>query len=566
VASGDTTANSTVLWTLAPAAGQVTFDFSTDPGFNTIAGSVIVTASDPLVPVKASIAGLGSGTQYYYRATDSALNASSGVFRTSLAPGTKAGLRFGVSGDWRGELAPYPAVANVPARNLEFFHALGDTVYADVPSPALNQPQATTLADFRTKHREVYTERYGLNTLAALRQSTSLLVTYDDHEVTDDFAGAALASSDPRFAGEPTGTLINQSTLFNNGLTAFHEYHPIRNEIYGAVAETRTAGRPKLYRNNRYGDDAVVITLDARSFRDEGLPAVASPLDPTAATFKNDSYFLDRTMLGRTQLADLKQDLVAAQSAGVTWKFVMIPEPIQNLGVIQASDRYEGYARERADILRFIKQNDIQNVVFVAADIHGTIVNNLTYEENTPGAASPEIQTGAFEITTGPVAYDAPFGPTVVAQAVAAGLITPAAYAAYLALDRNGKDQYVKALGNTLLQIEGYDPIGIESAALTGIDATLLAGDYVSLHDYGWTEFEIDPATQRLVVTTYGIEPYTAAQLATDAAAIVSREPIVLSQFTVMPVPEPATWLLAAVCGTMIGICRGQFASLLHSR
>ena len=384
VAAGDTTANSTVLWALTPAAGQVTFEYATDPSFATLAGSANVAATSGLVPVKTSIAGLAAGTQYHYRATDSGGNTSSGVFRTSAAPGMHAGLRFGVSGDWRGELASYPAVVNAPARNLEFFHALGDTVYADVPSPALNIPQATTLDEFRTKHREIYTERFGLNALAGLRQSTSLLATYDDHEVTDDFAGAALASSDPRFSGEPAGTLINQSTLFNNGLQVFHEYHPIRTETYGAVAETRTAGRPKFYRNNRYGDDAVVITLDARSFRDEMLPAATSPLDPTAATFKNDSYFLDRTMLGRTQLADLKQDLAAAQAAGVTWKFVMIPEPIQNLGVIEAPDRYEGYARERADVLRFIKQNQIQNVVFIAADIHGTIVNNLTYEDNAP--------------------------------------------------------------------------------------------------------------------------------------------------------------------------------------
>ena len=40
------------------------------------------------------------------------------------------GLRFGVAGDWRGELAPYPAISNVAGRNLDFFVEHGDTIYA----------------------------------------------------------------------------------------------------------------------------------------------------------------------------------------------------------------------------------------------------------------------------------------------------------------------------------------------------------------------------------------------------------------------------------------------------
>jgi phosphodiesterase/alkaline phosphatase D-like protein len=94
----------------------------------------------------------------------------------------------------------------------------------------------------------------------------------------------------------------------------------------------------------------------------------------------------------------------------------MLPEPIQNLGVIAASDRYEGYAAERAALLKFIDDNNISNVVFVSADIHGTLVNNLTYQL---GPGLPQIPTNAFEISTGSVAYDAPFGPTVLQLAAA---------------------------------------------------------------------------------------------------------------------------------------------------
>ena len=92
--------------------------------------------------------------------------------RTPGEPGTFRGLRFGVSGDWRGELSPYPALQNAAERDLDFFVELGDTIYADYPSPAVPADQARTLAEFRAKHSEVYSARFGLNAWAELRSST----------------------------------------------------------------------------------------------------------------------------------------------------------------------------------------------------------------------------------------------------------------------------------------------------------------------------------------------------------------------------------------------------------
>jgi len=561
VASGDTDQTSTVLWAASDTVGNVLFEVSTDPAFGAILDSANVAATDPLLPVKQSFSGLSAGTQYYYRATDSSSATVAGNFRTPAAAGTSAGLRFGVSGDWRGELSPYPAVRNVPDRNLDFFSALGDTIYADFPSPALPIPQAQTLEDFRIKHREVYSSRFGLNTLADLRQSTTLVLNIDDHEVIDDFAGGAPAASDPRFGDNTPGRLINDTQLFDNGLQAFHEYNPLRNDFYGDVAEDRMDFERKLYRANRHGQDAAVFNLDARSFRDAPLADVTNPSDPVAVgTFLANSYFQDRTILGRTQLADLKLDLSQAQADGVTWKFVLVPEPIQNLGVVAASDRFEGYARERADLLRFIDTNDIQNVVFIAADIHGTLVNNVTYENVAPGPGSPEIQTGAFEITTGAVAFDAPFGPTVANIAFQAGLLNAGQLAFYNSLPVNNdpdsipndKDDFIKGLVNAQLAAQGYDPIGIEPATLTGIDAELLQGDYAAVHTYGWTEFEIDPVTQQLLVTTYGIAPYTEDDIDADPSSITSRMPFIVSQFRVTPVPEPTSVVLIGLGGILL--------------
>jgi phosphodiesterase/alkaline phosphatase D-like protein len=389
VASGDTTQNSTVLWTHSQSLGTVKFEYSTKADFSVIAGSKTATVTNAQQPVKVEIEGLTAGTNYFYRAIDATGATASGTFSTATAVGTQAGLRFGVSGDWRGEIAPYPALANADERNLKFFVALGDTIYADYPSPALRnsngtkKAQATTLADYRAKHNEVYSSRFGQNTLADLRGSTSIFATIDDHEVVNDFQGGQnltrVSAADQTLYGVNTG-LVNDSPLYENGLQAFQEYNPIRDRFYGETGDSRTANERKLYRANTYGSDAINIVLDARSFRDPGLAPVTNLNDPAqVGNYLAKSFDPTRTFLGRVQVEELKKDLFQAHQDGITWKFVNLPEPMQNIGVFGASDRYEGYAAERTEILKFIDDNKISNVVFIAADIHGTLVNNLTF-------------------------------------------------------------------------------------------------------------------------------------------------------------------------------------------
>ena len=551
IASGDTTQTSTVLWTRSQFTGAVKFEYSTKADFSSIAGTKTASVTNPLQPVKVDVTGLNTGTDYFYRVTDLAGASATGKFSTAAAIGKQSGLRFGVSGDWRGELAPYPAIANADERGLKFFVQLGDTVYGDVASPALKdangneKPQAITLEDYRIKNDEVYGSRFGQNYFADLRASTSIFSTIDDHEVTNDFQGGqnlATSSAALQALYGATSGLVNDSPLYENGLQAFQEYNPIQDQFYGQTGDARTAGERKLYRANTFGSDAINIVLDARSFRDPGLAGVTNLADQAqVGNFLAQSFNPARTFIGRVQVEDLKRDLLQAQKDGVTWKFINLPEPIQNLGVLAASDRYEGYAAERTEILRFINENKINNVVFVAADIHGTVVNNLTYQL---GVGQAQIATNAFEITTGSVAYDAPFGPTVAELALGVGLLTPAQKAFYDSLPvandadniSNDKDDFIKSIVDGGLSPLGYDPVGLNNNLTQAnglIKAKLLQGDYVATQTYGWTEFNIDATTQKLTVTTYGIESYTRAQVEAAPNLIISRQPKIVSQFEV---------------------------------
>lgn len=541
VAAGDFDQDSAVLWTRSAFPGVVTFTY----GLN-LTDTVVLTRTvvDSLQPVTVTLSGLLSDTQYFYRAFTPLTGGITGTFRTAAPVGVQTGLRFGVSGDWRGDLAPYPAVRNAPARNLRFFVELGDTIYADIPSPAVPVTQATTLDEYRQKHDEVYAKHESLNTLADIRRSMGIFAVIGDHEVMNDFAGGAGADTDARFP--ETSGLINDTDLFELGLQAFHEYNPLQHERYGTVGgDGRMDNERKFYRYRTFGQDAALFVLDTRSFRDTPITPLTSAeySNPFALlTFLNKTFTPGRTLLGSQQLQDLKTDLLDAQAKNITWKFVAIPEPIQNLGPAGAQDRFEGYAAERADLLKYIVDNKIENVVFVAADLHGTIVNNLTYQTAVGGA---QQSTSAFEITTGSVAFDAPFGPAIITLAAAANLITPTTQSLYASLPItedmdsvvNDKDDLVKSFANQLLGTLGYDPVGLEGSP---INATLLQGDYLAVHTFGWTEFAIAADTQSLTVTTYGIDAYTAAELSAEPTAITSRMPRIVSQFRVVPVGAAA--------------------------
>jgi alkaline phosphatase D len=482
----------------------------------------IVLVRDPEVPIRVTLHNLEPDTRYTYAFTSLTGDSSLGTFETPARPYALHGLRFGVTGDVRGDLAPYPALGNAPSRKLDFFVNLGDTIYADLPSPAFAGAQARTRSEFRRKHDEVLSARFDLNVLARLRQSTAWFATIDDHDVTNDFAGGAPPATDRRFLPSEA-PYINETRLFTNGLQAFQEFNPLANEYYRRTRDVRTDGKRRLYRYRLFGRDAALFLLDARSFRDPELPAVQNPADPVqVAGFLAAAFTPGRTMLGRAQLDDLKADLRDATTKGVTWKFIMVTEPIQNIGVVAASDRFEGYAAERAELLQFIDQAGITNVVFVTADLHGTLVNNITYQQAPFG---PQLPVDAFEVITGPAAYSQPLGPTLVQTVAALGLISPAQLQFYTASPRAVKDAFVEDLINTQIVSLGYDPLGLDPAFL-------VKGGYVAAHVFGWTEFDIDRVTQALTITTYGIEPYGPTDLAIPSG-VVNRQPEIVSQFRV---------------------------------
>jgi phosphodiesterase/alkaline phosphatase D-like protein len=579
VAAGDVDQSSVVLWARATSDGKVRFEYGTDPSFRTADGcadeDVVIDRGD-IIPSKAPITGLLAGTQYYYRACRGSCASAGeqdcqarGSFRTPHAGGRR-GLRFGVSSCFEGRMRPFVSIRNVPARDLDFFVALGDVAYAD-HADACGGP-AADLDDFRCKHRLAYQQwKYpDDNMFAQARASTVFFASIDDHEVVNDFAGGEGCNGD----------CYNDTDLFEFGLQAFEEYAPSREDSYGETGDPRTANERKLYRYRTFGKDAALFVLDARSFRDgpdagQQVCDYADVLDKFPVCdyleFEFESYQRSVTMLGSAQLQELLNDLSDAEDSGIIWKFILVPEPMQNLGPAGAPDRFEGYAHERAVILDFIEKNCIGNVVFISGDIHGTIANNLVYRPFFGGNPTDFLTTlrkysSSWDISTGPGAYDQPFGDLIslarepiCAVAQVNDIIDGACgcdRGAYATLTTEGKAAAVEDFMDCVLGLLNYPKTGLstkpqillvppydpslDSLRNAALPEKLLRGRYVATGSFGWTEFNIDDVTQKLYVTTYGVDPYELPSNNNgysdeEAEDFLDRMPRIMSHFEVEP-------------------------------
>jgi alkaline phosphatase D len=163
---------------------------------------------------------------------------------------------------------------------------------------------------------------------------TSWYVVWDDHEVEDNY--------------------LPDNPLAPIGRKAFLDYWPIR----------RNPDEPgRIYRSFRWGQALELFILDARQYR-----------NPKKGT-----------MLGEEQKKWLLDGL---SSSTALFKFVGTSVVMYGGG----SDRWDGYPKERNEILRFIAAKNLRGVVFLSGDLHYAAISLIPRGK------------GVKEITAGPLA------------------------------------------------------------------------------------------------------------------------------------------------------------------
>jgi alkaline phosphatase D len=418
---GEVTADSMVLWARGNGPGTLVFEVAA-AGTETFAeilqtATVTVDAAHDFTG-EVRVTGLESGQAYDYRvilqsgaaepgcdcasvagAAEQEVQVSEavlGVCHTAPAADAPAAFSFtfsagmGGQGYCRNPETGWVIFETMLAQDPDFFILTGDSVYVDSACPAPpNVPGAegpySDLAGFRTRYRYHLEDAH----YAALLAATPVYVTWDDHEILDNFGGPAMQAINPQ--------------LFEEGRQAYFDYWP----LMGTEEDPY-----RIYRQVSYGALADFFILDTRSYRDPNVN-----WDPHPRTTE------PKTMLGAEQFAWLQAGLEASTA---TWTFIVTSVPLAyptgwpqpevdgRDGWADFKER-SGFETELLSLVYFIESHDLQNVVFLAGDTHWPFA--ISYDPDRDGAPN-FYELGASPMSSIPLAppaeLDPTFNPTVI--------------------------------------------------------------------------------------------------------------------------------------------------------
>jgi alkaline phosphatase D len=425
VQTGDLTGDRAILWARADRPARMMVEWATTESFDdakAVRGPAALEESD--YTVKIDLAGLPRGERIFYRVAmvdlaDHKLASEpvAGSFRTP--PASRGNLRFVWSGDTAGQgwginpewggMRIYETMRQVePA----FFIHCGDTIYADGPIAAEQEMPdggiwknvtteakakvAETLAEFRGNYA------YNLmdENVRRFNAAVPMFAQWDDHEVTNNWYPHEDLAGDPKKADYKETSV---DLLSARAARAFMDYMPVRRH---------PLDEERLYTAFGCGPSLDVFRIDMRSYRGPNTRNDQAEPGP------------DTAFLGAKQIRWLKQALLASDA---TWKVIASDMPIGL--IVPDGDLFENLANgagpprgrelEMADLLRFIRDSGITNVVWLTADIHYTAAhrydpNRARFQEFAPfwEFVSGPLNAGTF----GPGDLDDTFGPQVVFQ------------------------------------------------------------------------------------------------------------------------------------------------------
>ncbi|MEV4656928.1 alkaline phosphatase D family protein [Micromonospora sp. NPDC049301] len=385
VASGEPDHSSVVLWTrltrdpLNAADGgmpaepvPVRWEVARDQEFRHVVRSGEVTATPTTAhTVHVLVDDLAPDRWYWYRFVADGVTSRTGRTRTMPPPGAKADhMRFAFVScqSWAG--GPYPAYRDLAEQELDFVVHLGDYIYETTNG---------SLTEFRRLHALYKTSP----DLRAAHARFPFIMTWDDHEVQNNYAGAV-----PSGAGDGRPFLERRA----NGYQAYYEHLPLR-------PEQRPTGPDMLmYRRVDFGRLAQFSVLDTRQYRsDQALgdgrkEPTGEVFDPTRTMTGPEQ---ERWLLDGLRRSKARWNVIAQQTIMAAFDYDLGPGQIVNL------DQWDGYPPARSRILDFIATHRVPNPVVLGGDWHTHWVNDLKTDFTDPAAKTIATEFVGTSISSG---------------------------------------------------------------------------------------------------------------------------------------------------------------------
>ncbi|MFI5717353.1 alkaline phosphatase D family protein [Nocardia sp. NPDC051750] len=389
VASGDPTSDGVVLWTrlapdpLAPDGSggmdrnpvTVEYEVAHDEGFRKVVHRGEVVADRALGhSVHPEVHGLEPGHWYFYRFRAGAAISPTGRTRTSPAAGRPVDrLRFAFASCQEWNDGWYTAYDHMSDEELDLVVHLGDYLYEYPITGAVRGLRVESALRHEPRDLSGYRVHYGWYksdpALQRAHASFPWLVTMDDHELADDWAGdrpgarADLDSVAPVFRAR-------RAAAFR----ALYEHQPLR------LAQLPSGPQMRLHRRYRFGDLADITMLDTRQYRSGGSILGARQrdwlVDGFAASPARWQIIGNQVVLGRTD-----------HDAGP--------------GAVLSGDAWDGFPAERAAVLSAAAARSVPNLVVITGDRHENYAADLRADPADPRTPVVAAEFTGTSITSG---------------------------------------------------------------------------------------------------------------------------------------------------------------------
>ena len=404
VASGSPTHDSMVLWTrllqtglfgnnqLSSQSIAVRWELAHDAEFSNVVQSGQVLAMAELAhSVHVEPTGLDQDRWYFYRFRAGEAISPTGRTRTFPAPhASPPKLRLAFASCQRWEHGYFSAYRHMRDESLDAVLFLGDYIY-EYPAAgnAVRIPSGGwvfTLDDYRAR----YALHKGEADLQAMHAACPWLVTWDDHEVQNDYARIY-----PGDSGAPVAIFLARRAA---AYQAYYEHMPLRSSVLtqGLPGLPRGA-EMRIYGSIPFGKLATLHVLDDRQYRDrqactQGDKAGSSRVNPEQCSMWNDA---GRTLLGAAQEQWLDQSL---QQASPGWNLICqqtlfgMRDSKSGSGQSLWNDGWDGYPASRRRLTDSLVKHTVANPVILGGDVHENWVGHVKVDYDAPNSATIGVE------------------------------------------------------------------------------------------------------------------------------------------------------------------------------
>ena len=395
VASGEPEADGMVLWTrLAPRPTsrrggmpnepvKVFWEIAKDSDMSTIVRRGVATAQPDMGhSVHVEVDGLEADHWYWYRFKVGSEYSPIGRTRTApVADSAVESVKFAVASCQHWMHGYFTAYRHMVAEDIHFVLFLGDYIYERQKSWSQVRFHGRFVATTLDEYRKRYAQYKSDPDLQACHAAFPWIVTWDDHEVANNYAG----SIDPK--GDDRDAFLKRRAA---AYQAYYENMPLRHSAAPKGADML------LYRRLKFGNLLEMNILDTRQYRTaqpcgQKWQECDDRADPKATILGGKQ---ERWLYGGLQKSKAKWNVIAQQVTMFQRRHHRREREIN-------TDKWDGYIVSRQRLMNFLSNNKTSNPIVLSGDVHSNYVSDLKLNFDDPSSTTVGSEFVATSISAG---------------------------------------------------------------------------------------------------------------------------------------------------------------------